>query len=902
MKKLVYTLTLLCVLCDVYAAVPVGPKPAHKHPTDDVYLDDGTLKLFNNEPVKDDALNSCSWAVYLPKDAGDLAGVDYPHKICHGSNYEGWYTYLVYDVVNGVFITANTDPLIYDATAESALLTEANYKSNSDFIVTKLYFIETGLSTDVYLNGPNTPTVDEFGSYVPRWNQSPRYRLGPVVAESDDQDGDGIRDTYVFGSPPSEPGHRANEAAYEIRIQDLPNSFWMPEFECSQGLFTALCSRMTLNGPGGVTELEKNNAHSGGAFVDYITEYTDVDLSRYRAMNFISWDDINDTTDGFMKELNDALKAAVPSMTTSVRLPNELEWEYACRMGRSTAFNTGYSISSAGVWNTDAVTYNLSTFTVEEDETWKRSGVITGADNAVIDPAGQTDFGMKITMELEIGGQATIGSQANFDGRYRRWYTPVCTYQYDSAKQAYVQHFTNDLSIGRGQVSTLDPSVGGEVEIDGVTEKSERIFFNFMHFRKSITGLHMPVDARGRWQSSIVEVNNNAANLLSGDDVDNISGAAQYRTDASTRPIERFVMLNESLIPSSDTPSNPYLSTLATSPLLRPSNPQTATALVYYKEAEYDEGGIFLNTTGPMSSANKSEFINTIMDRPLSSSDLNLSADFDQTSMNELIEIVNQEVRRGLQAQWSATGGWGGTGSPLTSWPDLNGRSLLSEVADASFTPDNYAYMDGNVWSVMYFVGRPGTYTGNHQNDPSSPPNATGDQRGGGWWEAFDFDHTGPLAQGDGFYLRHDYPETGNTTSKEYHDMDALITDNGLNVVVEKAPSLWKLSDMHGNLAEFCIPGDYTDPMYRWDGTKTYADIETDQAGGADDTVSATVPVRGGNWRSNADGIRSARRDAIRTDKRYSTCGFRFIIPADNQRYAADDVATYTTAAPRPTP
>ena len=883
-----------------HAAVPVSDKPAHRHATDDEYYNHGGVQLFNDEPMKDDAQNSCPWAVYLPEDAGDLAGVDYPHKVCHGSNHEGWYTYLIYDVVNGVFITSNTDPLIYDATNETMLLTEANYAGNDDFIVTKMYLIETGLSPDIYIDGGGNAYTDEFGIPLPRWNQLPRYKLTGTPAESDDQNADGFRDTYTFGSPPSEPGHRANEKEHTIALSDLPDRFWMAEFECSQALFTTLCSRITLNQAGGVTELEKNSAHSGGAFVDYIAEYTDVDFSNNRAMNFISWDDINDNTDGFMKMLNDAIAAAAPATTEDFRLPNEVEWEYACRMGKTTAFNTGYSISSAGVWDTSDVIFNLSTFTIEEDETWRANGVIVGADNSIINPSGQTDFGMKVTMELEISGEARIGSQANFDGRYRRWYTPIMTYQYDTTKQAYIQHFTEDLTLDLNEQSTIDPSLGTvalpdpTISIFPVSENQERVFFDLHHFRKSVAGLHMPVDERGRWQTSLIEAD--ATSLPA--DVDHVSGAETYRTDAGLRPIERFVRLSDSIIPSTDNAANPYLSSSSASPLLKPSDPHLATALIYYKEAEYDKNGIFLNTTGPMTSADKNEFLNTVMDIPLSDDELNL-VNFNQISLNELIDLIPVEAHNTLRDQWASTGGWLGSGPAFTNWP---AGSLLSEVADAGFRPDNYVYMSGDVHSISYFVSRPGCYTGNWQKDPSPPANAGGDQRGFGWWNSFDFDDAGPLNPGEGFYLRHDYPETGNNVSKNYHDRMALITDNGLTVSVEKAPSLWKLADMHGNLAEFCLPGDYTDPMFRWDGTKTYEDIESDQAANTNDTTSNTVPVRGGNWRSNADGIRSARRDAVRSDQRYSTCGFRFIIPASSQRYASQDVATYTTAAPRPTP
>ena len=891
-----------CVL-SAYAAVvpPVGPKPAHKHATDDLYYDVGGVQLFNDEPMKDDGQNSCPWAVYLPKDSSDLTGFDYPNKICHGSNHEGWYTYLVYDVLNKVFITSNRDPAIYNSAAPvEALLTEENYESNADFIVVKMFLIETDKSSDIYVDEFGNAITDEFGVPLPRWNQLPRYKLGGPSPDSDDQDLDGFRDTYTFGSPPSEPGHQANEEEFTIATGDLPAKFWMAELECSQALFTALCSRVTLNQAGGVTELEKNSAHNGPGFVDYAVEYSDIDFSRYRAMNYVSWNDINDPVDGFMKAFNDAVVSAAPATSERFRLPNEFEWEYACRMGQTTAFNTGYSISSAGTWDTDGVTYNLSTFTVEEDETWERTGVILGADNSVIDPAGKTDFAMKITMELDVSGEATVYSQANFDGRYRRWYTPILTFQYDNVKEAFVQHFTSDLTIEKNAINNLDPSIGSvglankTITINDVEEDKERIFFDENHFRKSITGLHMAVDARGRWQTSIIE----ADGVFLPNDVDNVSGADNYVTDAKVRPIERFVALSDSLIPSSDNASNPFLSSGAASPLLKPSNVQTASALIYYKEAEYDAEGLFNNSTGPLV-IDSDDFLGPIMDLPLSKDELNL-VNFDNISMNDLIQRVVDEVRNGLKEQWTSTGGITGGGPVLPDWPPLpsDGKSLLAEVADGGFKVEDYKYMQGSTWSIDYYVGRPGTYTKKYSKDPSPPANAKGDQRGRAWWDNFDFDDGGPLDPGEGFYLRRQYPDSGKGV--QYHDRLGLLSDSSLLVKAKSEPSLWLLADMHGNLSEFCIPGDYTSTNYRWDGSKTYAAIEADQASASDDSTSLTVPVRGGHWRSNADGIRSARRDAIRVDKRYSTSGFRFMIPAGNLRYASDDVVTYTTPVARP--
>ena len=78
---------------------------------------------------------------------------------------------------------------------------------------------------------------------------------------------------------------------------------------------------------------------------------------------------------------------------------------------------------------------------------------------------------------------------------------------------------------------------------------------------------------------------------------------------------------------------------------------------------------------------------------------------------------------------------------------------------------------------------------------------------------------------------------------------------------------------MHGNVAEWCIPGESTTDATRWDGLGTY-----DQSASYD-AAHDYVVIRGGSWKSPAEKCRNAYRTAVKPDARRPQIGFRFVIP-----------------------
>lgn len=118
---------------------------------------------------------------------------------------------------------------------------------------------------------------------------------------------------FRMGSPPDEPGHRADESAIDVT---LTNGFWIGKYEVTQGQWTTIAGEI----PGLL------NAGAGRDFPVYWINYTEAEE--------------------FCRKLTArALAAGELPGGWEFRLPTEAEWEYACRAGTTTAFSFGDTLT-----------------------------------------------------------------------------------------------------------------------------------------------------------------------------------------------------------------------------------------------------------------------------------------------------------------------------------------------------------------------------------------------------------------------------------------------------------------------------------------------------------------------------------------------------------------------------
>ena len=109
--------------------------------------------------------------------------------------------------------------------------------------------------------------------------------------------------TFLMGSPEDEAGRNFNETQHE---GTLTRGFWLLETPVTQALWMA------------VTGMNPSRFRGADA----------------RPVESVSWNDCNK----FIRKLNDA-KVAPDGMKFD--FPTEAEWEYACRAGTTTRYNSG---------------------------------------------------------------------------------------------------------------------------------------------------------------------------------------------------------------------------------------------------------------------------------------------------------------------------------------------------------------------------------------------------------------------------------------------------------------------------------------------------------------------------------------------------------------------------------
>ena len=430
-----------------------------------------------------------SWGVYVPADINDSAGVSDATKKCHWfekndkhSNPVGgsWFTYMV--IYNGVLITANNDPAIWNGT-DAVIHLQADPDNPSEL---EVVMASTGQAPGAGSNYQIMRMV-----YV-----KPGHGIMPATAQ--------------LGSPYHEAHRHKNERQHEVT---LAGDYWIAADECSQSLWRQVVG-------------DRLPSTSGSASLDDdLNTYLDADLITDKT-NFIGYHQpVMYTTYADAVEFCTRLSALT---TVAVRLPNEAEWEYACRGGRVTAFNTetGYALSGPewelGTNTTPPVAIDEADL---DNYFEKNTDYVNGRSNGTASPNivsygnvwvnGQWENHIKIVeffmsgdngnppadpaapavrAKTDFVGVAEV--QANFDSRFKLWYKPLLYF----ANLTYTDGNTAYFSIDPDTKDNVTPTI---LELSDAlnreTGPAHEYASDDTHLANIVKGLYVGVDANGNY-------------------------------------------------------------------------------------------------------------------------------------------------------------------------------------------------------------------------------------------------------------------------------------------------------------------------------------------------------------------------------------------------------------------
>ena len=134
--------------------------------------------------------------------------------------------------------------------------------------------------------------------------------------------------TFTMGSPANEPGHDDDEVQHQVTI----SSFYMGKYEVTQKEYQEVMGTNPSYFKGDNLPVEQVSWYNA---IEYCNERSRKEgLTPAYTINGSG----NDRTVTWNRNTN------------GYRLPTEAEWEYACRAGTMTAYNTGASITANTGW------------------------------------------------------------------------------------------------------------------------------------------------------------------------------------------------------------------------------------------------------------------------------------------------------------------------------------------------------------------------------------------------------------------------------------------------------------------------------------------------------------------------------------------------------------------------
>ena len=144
---------------------------------------------------------------------------------------------------------------------------------------------------------------------------------------------------FVMGTPENEPNHHPNETMHKVT---LTKPFYMGVYHVTRGEFEAFVN---------ATKYQTDAERAGTGYVFEANALKRVKGSSWRTPGFTQ----SNTHPVVVVSQADALAYlnwlnALPAEKAAARhyrLPTEAEWEYACRAGTTTAFNTGATLQAS---------------------------------------------------------------------------------------------------------------------------------------------------------------------------------------------------------------------------------------------------------------------------------------------------------------------------------------------------------------------------------------------------------------------------------------------------------------------------------------------------------------------------------------------------------------------------